>query len=167
MKYNVSLIKEEKNWKQHKIINRNLCLKVLKTIIALLPQTRCKEIELVILLTDDNKMRDLNNQFLGKNYATNVLSFPDQTLDKNKLLEKGLENDYMSLGDIAMGYDVMAKEAALQNKTLENHFMHLLIHGILHLLGYDHVIEEEASEMQNLEVQLLKQFEIASPYQNI
>ncbi|KAJ6645140.1 Endoribonuclease YbeY [Pseudolycoriella hygida] len=96
-------------------------------------------------------MLNLNSQFCGKGKATNVLSFPDIELDFRHLLEFTPNLDYMYLGDIAFGYEIIQSEAISQNKSFRDHFMHLLVHSILHLLGFDHQDDEEAIIMENLE----------------
>lgn len=103
-----------------------------------------------VLLTDDAAVRDLNAQFRGKDKPTNVLSFPS-----------GDDEEY---GDIALAYETIAKEAAEQGKELAAHSTHLLVHGLLHLLGFDHEQEGEAEAMEALEVKILQQFHIDNPY---
>jgi len=93
----------------------------------------------VVLLTDDETMADLNQRFRGKAGPTNVLSFPAPA------------NPQGHLGDIALAYGVCAREAAEQGKTLEDHLTHLCVHGVLHLLGYDHETDGEAEAMEALE----------------
>ncbi len=105
-----------------------------------------------ILFCDDEKIRELNRDFRGKDKPTNVLSFPQS-------------DDSLGLGDIAIAYETCATEAIEQNKTLNDHISHLLIHGILHLLGYDHETEEEAEEMERIEIEVLLQFGISNPYE--
>ena len=112
-----------------------------------------------ILLTDDDSVRDLNARFRGKDYATNVLSFPAD-------LPEGLPEDFdfPQLGDLVICAPVVVREAAEQGKALGDHYAHLTIHGVLHLLGFDHVEEAEAEEMEALERQILASLGIADPY---
>ena len=107
--------------------------------------------EIAILLTGDETVRDLNRRFLGKDRPTNVLAFPDA--------EPG------RLGDIALAFGVCATEAAEQAKPLADHLRHLVVHGVLHLLGYDHQNDDDASRMEALERRLLAQMSITDPYQ--
>jgi probable rRNA maturation factor len=107
--------------------------------------------EIAILLTGDETVRDLNRRFLGKDSPTNVLAFPDAGPGR--------------LGDIALAYGVCASEAAEQAKPLADHLRHLVVHGVLHLLGYDHQRDDDASRMEALERRLLAQMSIADPYQ--
>jgi probable rRNA maturation factor len=108
---------------------------------------------IVVLLTDDAVVRDLNARFRGKDAATNVLSFP------------AAPNPEGHLGDIALAHGVCAREAAQQGKALAAHLQHLVAHGVLHLLGYDHMSEDEAVEMEGLERVVLAGLGVADPYQ--
>jgi probable rRNA maturation factor len=108
---------------------------------------------IVVLLTDDAVVCDLNARFRGKDAATNVLSFP------------AAANPEGHLGDIALAYGVCAREAAEQGKALGAHLQHLVAHGVLHLLGYDHMSEDEALEMEGLERVVLAGLGVADPYQ--
>jgi probable rRNA maturation factor len=105
-----------------------------------------------VLLTDDAEMKALNAQFRQKNAPTNVLSFPAPSLMKGHL------------GDIAMGLETCVSEALAQNKSLKDHVTHLSVHATLHLLGYDHIDDDEAVEMENLEREILEGMAIADPY---
>jgi len=108
---------------------------------------------LVILLTDDATVRDLNARFRGKDSATNVLSFPAPP------------NPERHLGDVALAYGVCAREAAEQGKPLGRHLQHLVVHGVLHLLGYDHMSDDEAEAMEGLERIVLAGLGAPDPYQ--
>lgn len=105
----------------------------------------------VILLTDDDVVRDLNHRFRGRDSATNVLSFP---------APEGLG----SLGDIALAHGVCAREAAEQGKPLAHHLQHLVAHGMLHLLGYDHEDDGEAEAMEAEERRILAGLGVPDPY---
>ncbi|MBA4012924.1 MAG: rRNA maturation RNase YbeY [Phenylobacterium sp.] len=105
-----------------------------------------------ILLTDDESVRDLNARFRGKDYATNVLSFPAP------------ENPEGHLGDIALAFGVCAREASEQGKPLAHHLQHLVAHGVLHLLGYDHETDAEAEHMEGLERVILAGLGVPDPY---
>ena len=105
-----------------------------------------------ILLTDDDSVRDLNARFRGKDYATNVLSFPAP------------QNPEGHLGDIALAFGVCAREAAEQGKPIAHHLQHLVAHGVLHLLGYDHETDAEAEHMEGLERVILAGLGVPDPY---
>jgi probable rRNA maturation factor len=105
-----------------------------------------------VLLADDDTVADLNQRFRGKAGPTNVLSFPAPP------------NPEGQIGDIALAYGVCAYEASLQGKSLEHHLMHLSVHGVLHLLGYDHETDGEAEAMEALERSILETLGVADPY---
>lgn len=112
--------------------------------------------ELTIRIVDEAEGRELNHTWRGKDYATNVLSFPAEIPD-------GLL-DIPLLGDLVICAPVVAREAAEQGKHAEAHWAHLVIHGCLHLLGYDHIDDAEAEEMEALERQLLAELGHPDPY---
>jgi probable rRNA maturation factor len=105
-----------------------------------------------ILLTGDAKLRALNSAFRGKDATTNVLSFP------------AVETDPSSLGDIALAYGLVKREARAQRKDFAAHAAHLALHGTLHLLGYDHEKAKDARIMESLETGLLADLGISDPY---
>lgn len=107
---------------------------------------------MAILLTDDAAVAELNQRFRGKAGPTNVLSFPAP------------DNREGHLGDIALAYGVCAREAAEQGKSLAHHLQHLVAHGVLHLVGYDHQTETEAEEMEALERRILAGLNVPDPY---
>ncbi len=108
--------------------------------------------DVVVLLTDDEAMAGLNSQFRGKPAPTNVLSFP------------AAESARPHLGDVAVGYGVTAREAHEQGKALGDHLSHLVAHGVLHLVGYDHEDEAEAEAMEALERRVLAGLGAPDPY---
>ncbi len=108
--------------------------------------------EFTVMLTNDAQMAVLNQQFRQKAVPTNVLSFPDH------------QDDHY-LGDIAIGYDIMTTEATATDTPVVDHFLHLLVHGILHLLGFDHIDDAEAHVMETAEKQILASIGIADPYE--
>jgi len=113
--------------------------------------------ELGVVFTDDARIRDLNAGWRGKDKATNVLSFPAFPETKSGPLPP-------LLGDIVLAAETVAGEAALEGKPLENHISHLVVHGLLHLLGYDHETEAEADEMEATERRILARLAIPDPY---
>ncbi|MDK4680889.1 rRNA maturation RNase YbeY [Kingella negevensis] len=118
---------------------------------------RYAEISLVLL--DEEAARQYNHDYRGKDYATNVLSFAH-----NEGEFSYAEQEDTLRGDLIICPQVVAKEAAEQGKSLHDHFAHLVIHGTLHLIGFDHIEDEEAEEMEALETKLLAQLNIADPY---
>lgn len=115
--------------------------------------------EVAIRLVDAAEGQAMNLQYRNKDYATNVLSFPAE-------MPEGLPEDFdfPQLGDLAICAPVVAREAAEQGKALNDHYAHLTVHGVLHLLGFDHIEEEEAEEMEALERVILASLDIADPY---
>ncbi len=122
---------------------------------ALRGARRRKPAELSIRIVDANEGRALNRDYRGKDYATNVLSFAAE-------LPPGIALPL--LGDLAICAPVVAREASEQGKALHDHWAHLTIHGVLHLLGNDHVVEAEADAMERLETRILSRLGIADPY---
>ena len=110
---------------------------------------------IVVLLTNDAAVRDLNDRFRHQDHATNVLSFPAGGHGSGHL------------GDIALAFGVCDEEARAQGKPLANHLRHLVIHGVLHLLGYDHQRDDEAARMESIERDLLAGMNIPDPYEQL
>lgn len=110
--------------------------------------------EVSLLFCDDARMRALNRDFRGKDQPTNVLSFPGPDLPEPAPV----------LGDIALGYETIVREAGEQGKSFADHARHMIVHGFLHLLGYDHQTEADASEMEATEIRVLQRLGVANPY---
>ncbi len=113
--------------------------------------------ELSIRLVDETESGELNSTYRSKTGPTNVLSFP---FDSVIAMEPRL------LGDLVICTSVVEKEAFAQNKVIQDHWAHMVVHGCLHLLGYDHIDDDEADEMEALEVIILKSLLISDPYQD-
>jgi probable rRNA maturation factor len=111
--------------------------------------------EVSVVLTDDAEQRELNRQWRGFDKSTNVLSFPQ--------IEPFAPVSGL-LGDITLARETVEKEAEEMGISFEAHFTHLVVHGFLHLLGYDHIEEEDAEEMEGLETEILAILGIADPY---
>ena len=105
--------------------------------------------EVALVFADDACLKDLNSQFQGKAKPTNVLSFPDSE---------------SPLGGIAIAFETIEREACEQNKSFVNHSKHMILHGFLHLLGYDHVKPHAARLMEGLEIAILSSMGISNPY---
>ena len=130
----------------------------LRRWVELALRQRTADSELTIRLVGTEEGQELNRTYRHKDYATNVLSFPAEVPD-------GLL-DIPLLGDLVICVPVVEREAREQNKALEAHWAHLVIHGCLHLLGYDHIDDEEAEEMEGLERQLLAELGYPDPYRD-
>ena len=118
------------------------------------------EAELAVMLTDDSGIRTLNNNWRGIDKPTNVLSFP--ALPPSG--PSGPDDAPRMLGDIAIAYQTMRREADDEQKPFDHHLSHLAIHGFLHLIGYDHEQDDDAETMEALEQEILAQLGIADPY---
>lgn len=165
MNIKIEIATELDNWNSRKEINKKIISDITRNIINRYKNLKTiKELELSVLLTDDKKMLALNSEFRNFEKPTNVLSFPDLEINWRYLLEFKPDADYMYLGDIAFGYETVEKEAEDKQINFEDHFKHLLIHAILHLIGYDHVEDEEAEIMEALEIEILSGYNIKSPY---
>jgi probable rRNA maturation factor len=114
--------------------------------------------ELSVLLCDDQTIAELNARWRGQERPTNVLSFPAPAL------LRAAPGERVPLGDIAVAYETVAREAAEQCKPVTDHLFHLVVHGFLHLLGYDHLMDGEAERMERLERDILARTGIADPY---
>jgi probable rRNA maturation factor len=118
------------------------------------------QVELSIVLADDATVQSLNREWRGQDKPTNVLSFA--ALDDEDA--PVVEGAPLLLGDVVLAWETTAAEATESGKPLADHFSHLVVHGVLHLLGYDHQDEDEAEEMEALETSLLAALGIADPY---
>ena len=135
----------------------NLELIAEQAVAAALPKGEQSKI-ITLLFSDDETMQELNKDWRGKDAPTNVLSFPapkDQPVPPGEL---------PLLGDIVLGFGTCAREAQEAGKTLTNHTCHLIVHGVLHLLGYDHVDDQEAEKMEAAEIKILSTLNISNPY---
>ena len=127
------------------------------------PELASPRLSASVLFTSDAEIRELNRQWRQRDKPTNVLSFP--MLERADLLALADEGPPELLGDVALAHETCAREAAEKGITLEHHATHLLVHGLLHLAGYDHETSpEDASEMEALETKALAICGIADPY---
>lgn len=127
-------------------------------ISAALSSDKLAEAEVSVYIVDEAESQSLNAQYRGKNKPTNVLSFPADIPE-----EVGIP----LLGDLVVCAPVVAREAEEQGKSLEAHWAHMLVHGTLHLLGYDHIEDDEAEAMESLETELITQMNFPAPYADI
>ena len=123
-----------------------------------------------LLGCDDARIAGLNRDFRGKPQPTNVLSWPSEERAPEvagqvpERPQPGTADDPEPLGDIAIAWDTCAREAEVQGKPLADHVTHLIVHGLLHLLGYDHATDEDAALMERLEVRILASLGVSDPY---
>jgi probable rRNA maturation factor len=140
----ITLVVEEEGWRSHRGLQRRL-----KQAGEAARKAAKLKGDLTILLAGDRKLKALNHHFRGLNKPTNVLSFPSA-------------NGYA--GDIAIAHGVTAREAKQAGKTFSDHAVHLVVHGVLHLAGYDHERPSDARVMEPLEVKILGRLGVADPY---
>jgi len=120
-------------------------------------------VEVAIRLTDDAEVHALNRDFRGKDKPTNVLSFPQVQPDLLETMSNSDDGEIL-LGDIVLARETCAREAEEKGISLENHATHLIVHGMLHLVGYDHMDDASAAAMEAMEVKALASLGIANPY---
>ncbi|MFK8040279.1 MAG: rRNA maturation RNase YbeY [Rickettsiaceae bacterium] len=163
MKILIEVAQNCKDWNQHKEIDKQLITNVTNTTCKMvIDLSNVQLLELSILLTDDQEMQLLNKKFRKKNKSTNVLSFPDEYW--NQGLSDALKSERLYLGDIAFSYQNIYNESISQDKYFINHFIHLLVHSILHLIGFTHEQDSDSQIMEDLEIKILTMFNISSPY---
>ncbi|WP_299071795.1 rRNA maturation RNase YbeY [uncultured Paraglaciecola sp.] len=134
---------------------------------TLMTYQRLTKKEITVRIVDEAEIQQLNQQYRNKDQTTNVLSFPFEvpqyTLPDGAELDNSMTN---FLGDIVICAQVVEQESKQQNKQIEHHWAHMLIHGTLHLCGYDHIEQQEAQEMESIEIAVLQKLAIDDPYQN-
>ena len=144
----IDIVLDDPNWKK---VSAPIRARMKRAALRALEREKAKG-SLTILLSNDAKLKELNALFRGKNKPTNVLSFPADP------------NPDAHLGDVAIAYGVVKREADESGKRFADHLAHLAIHGALHLLGHDHEKPKEAARMEGLEREILAEFGIADPY---
>ena len=147
-------IQNQKLWKD---LDNIFCMLVLDLLSKITEDKNELKKSASILLTDDLYMKEINKKWRKLEKATNVLSFP-----VNKQIK---EEDYFFIGDIVLSYETILSECKLRKKSFKDHFLHLLVHGFLHLLGYNHDNKRNEKEMEELEVNYLSELNIKNPYE--
>ena len=147
-------IQNQKLWKD---LDNIFCILVLDLLSKITEDKNELKKSASILLTDDLYMKEINKKWRKLEKATNVLSFP-----VNKQIK---EEDYFFIGDIVLSYETILSECKLRKKSFKDHFLHLLIHGFLHLLGYNHDNKRNEKEMEELELNYLSKLNIKNPYE--
>lgn len=143
MKANSTVLTHDPRWKGRVALVKKAAAAALAHEVA--------EGTLTVVLSDDAQVQSLNRDYRAKDKPTNVLSFPD--------------GEHGHLGDIILAYETVAREAVEQGKDFNNHMAHLVVHGVLHLLGYDHELgEDEAEDMEAREIAILHRLGIENPY---
>ena len=138
---------------------KNLIKKIISNVFEV--EKLIDSVEIGVRLCSNSEIKYFNKKFRNKNSVTNVLSF-----HQNDHLADIFINDssHRVLGDIVIAYEIMKEEASDQNKTLESHLVHMIIHGCLHLLGYNHQSQSEAEIMEGLEINILSGLGFSNPY---
>lgn len=137
----------------------HIAQKAAEAALAVAPDAQDEALGATLLLTDDAAVRELNRSWRGQDKPTNVLSFPSGS--------PTLPGEPRHLGDIALAYETLVREAGEEGKSLADHAAHLVVHGILHLLGQDHMNEAEAETMERIEVAALARIGVADPYRDL
>jgi probable rRNA maturation factor len=146
----VDVIIASPRWKKHPAAAR-----LVRRAVRTAAPAPARASELAVMLTDDKSVRAQNRQWRGKNAATNVLSFP---------AAPGRRSAARLLGDIVIAYETTAAESRAEGKPFDHHLVHLVVHGFLHLLGYDHESDREAEEMERRERKILARLDVPNPY---
>lgn len=155
----IAVMVEDATWQAKIARLKNPILRAVQATILTQNKLRLKHphYEINIVLVDDMEIKKLNAQHRGKDYATNVLSFP---------LERDPPAPGMPvmLGDVVLTHGVIAAEAKAAQKTFTNHVLHLVVHGVLHICGYDHMTNAQARTMERLERDILAGLDLPNPY---
>lgn len=136
-------------------IEKPLDNKLNKIVSTILDQEKMSDCVINLRLLNDKEMKKLNMQFRQKDKTTNVLSFPNDDISVTQT---------KNIGDIAISVEYVKAEAKKEGKTFDDHIIHMLAHGVYHILGYDHENNENAVIMENKEIQTLKKINISNPY---
>ena len=136
-------------------VEKPLNNKLNKIVSIILDQEKMSDCVINLRLLNDKEMRKLNMQFRQKDKTTNVLSFPNDDISVKQT---------KNIGDIAISVEYVKAEAKKEGKTFDDHIIHMLAHGVYHILGYDHENNENAMIMENKEIQTLKKINISNPY---
>jgi probable rRNA maturation factor len=159
----IDIVEPCADWRQRRADIDALCVAAARGALAVAAPPLPVGTELSLVLADDAAVRELNRVWRGKDRPTNVLSFPAQ----DPVTPGGvppLPGVPWPLGDVVLAYETVAAEAAAQGKDFADHLRHLVVHGVLHLLGHDHEAETEAERMEALETVILARLGVADPY---
>ena len=151
----LSTLVEHDAWNEHAGFD-TLASEVIAKAVAVTKIKLAQEAEVSLLLCDDARIREINREWRHLDKPTNVLSFP--------AAPRAMLAQSPAVGDIAIAYETVAREAQEEGKTFRDHYMHMVLHGFLHLLGYDHETDAEADEMEALEIRVLDGLGVADPY---
>ena len=136
-------------------LDKNLENKLIKAFEYLCSKEKISNSSINFRILNDIEMTELNKKFRKKNKSTNVLSFTNEDISKSLT---------GNLGDIAVSYEYLEEESKQLNKNFDDHIIHMLIHGVYHILGHNHENDATANKMENKEIELLKELNIKNPY---
>lgn len=159
------IVRHEDAWTEHGISDAMIDVAA-HAALTVVPPARPAHCEVSILLTGDAEVRELNRIWRGKDRPTNVLSFPaeDKSGDTDSTPSRQLHGGPVLLGDIVLALETTMAEASDKGIALSDHVSHLIVHGVLHLLGFDHLDQTQADRMEDLERQALASLGIENPY---
>jgi probable rRNA maturation factor len=160
-KIDIDISVQEPEWDEIRKLDPTIREAIERTLLVapLPPKLSTRPLEVSIVLANDDLLRILNNEYRGKDSATNVLTFAN--IDGEDVEIPG---EPYHLGDIVLSYHTINREAIEQEKFFTDHFTHILVHGVLHVLGYDHQNEDEATVMETFEIRTLEKLGIQNPY---
>jgi probable rRNA maturation factor len=170
MPVSINFLTEDPAWRNVLKLDRALWKTVIQAALAHPPVTLPEDLSINVLLSDNATVQRLNRDYRDKDKPTNILSFPQiedwNDVDPDQDFEPDEELGDFVLGDLIAAWGVVEDEAKTQNKPIRQHMAHLLVHGTLHLLGYDHMDDGEAEAMEALETEILAAHDIPDPYLN-
>lgn len=157
---------DEDRWQQHLVDIQDNIEEITRLTLDCLPiPVDHTPIEISFLLTNDPHIQTLNNEYRGQDKPTNVLSFAQYEITPENIASLfDANHPIIMVGDIILSLDTLLEEARQQQKPLIDHYSHLLVHGLLHLFGYDHENEQDAFLMEQLEITILEKMAINNPY---
>ena len=168
---NIDLVIRSKKWLTvkniEKFINKTCCELILLSEIKAFLRKQSNSLELSICLLSNAQIKKINQQFRNKNKPTDILSF--SFLDEKLIRKNGFKKvvkpmQQLFLGDILLAFEMISKESIATKKDFHHHLTHLLLHGILHLIGHDHESLEDAKIMEEIEIKILQKLKISNPY---
>lgn len=148
------------NWKTSIGDIENITRSAIEKALSMATDVR-PQMEISIVLSDDVFIQNLNKAYRHKDKPTNVLSFP-----MTEVQDIQETSPFVSLGDVIVSFDTIKRESEEQNKPLEHHYIHMLVHGCLHLLHFDHEDNEDAEIMESKEIEILEQLGVKNPYED-
>lgn len=157
----IGVVIDDPRWRRGLADPARVCRRAARSALAsAFGETR--PVELCVRLADDGVVAELNDRFRGRRGPTNVLSFPQHEPDVLQAMDD--HGAALMLGDVVLAYETVAREATRDGKALADHLAHLVVHGVLHLLGLDHVRDADAARMEAMEVSALARLGIGDPY---